>query len=231
MISTQPHDPAPRALPRASLPRALQGPRRAGATSLGALALLLGTACASEADMVYTEASAEQPIAAEPLDPPTLELDVSEDMSRFVFAPAPVFDDGLPGPGNPFIAHGYLYPAGFLEDNPGVEADGRPASPDQVVGDWTCRGWMVGDGAHTTSGPMVITTQHYQLYSQPGVPSEPAGTLTTDGFELADVDRPVLRAVTGGTGAHRGARGQMTQRFLGLNASEGVELRVQFDLD
>jgi hypothetical protein len=212
---------------------ASQRRRHTGTGALGVLSLCLGVACGSEADVLLDEAPGEsaQPVLAEPPGQKALEFDVSEDMSRFVFAPSPVFEDGLPAPGNPFIAHGYLYPAGFLDANAGVDTDGRPAIPEQVVGEWTCRGWMVGDGAHTTTGPMVITTQHYELYSELGTPSEPAGTLTTDGFELADVQLPVLRAVTGGTGAYRGARGQMTQRFLGLNASEGVELRVQFDLD
>jgi hypothetical protein len=197
------------------------------------LALCLGVACSSEAQGPLDEAPGEnaQPVVAEPPAQPPLEFDVSEDMSRFVFAPSPVFDDGLPAPGNPFITHGYLYPSGFLDDNAGVDADGAAASPERALGKWTCRGWMVGDGAHTTTGPMVITTQHYELYSEPGIPSEPAGTLTTDGIELADVQRPVLRAVTGGTGVYRAARGQMTQRFLGLNDSEGFNLRVQFDLD
>jgi hypothetical protein len=228
MRSTRPLHTSSRAKPVVLQHRSPTGP-----WSLGVLSLCLGVGCASEPDTLLDEAAGEsvQAALAELPTATSLEFDVSEDMSRFVFAPSPVFDDGLPAPGNPFITQGYLYPAGFLDDNAGVAADGRAANPEQVVGEWTCRGWMVGDGAHTTTGPMVMTTQHYALYSGLGTPSEPTGTLTTDGMELADVERPVLRAVTGGTGAYRGARGQTTQRLLGLNASQGVELRVQFELD
>jgi hypothetical protein len=162
-----------------------------------------------------------------------LEFDVSEDMTRFVFAEAPVFDDGLPAFGNPFITQGYIYPAGYLDESDGTNAKGEPVSPKDVLGEWTCRGYMVGDGAHTESGPMVITTQFWNFYDKPGyAPGKTSsGSLVNEGLESAEVDVPWVRPVTGGAGDYAGANGQATQRFLGLNASEGFNLRVQFELD
>ena len=40
----------------------------------------------------------------------------------------------------------------------------------------------------------------------------------------------ISRAITGGTGAYRDARGQGQQTMLGLNATEGVNLRVKLDV-
>lgn len=176
---------------------------------LSALALL-ASACSLPA-----------PEAASAEAPETLAFDVSEDMNRFLFAEAPVFEDGMPSYGNPFITEGYLYPAGTLDGNvSGVNADGSPTWPDEVVGTWTCRGYLVGEGAHATEGDMVISTQVLRLGD------DEAPILVTEGFERAD-DVLVSRAITGGTGPHAGARGEATQRMLGLNESEGVQLQVE----
>ena len=72
-------------------------------------------------------------------DVPLQGFDVAEDLSRFVYAAAPVFDDNMPAYGNAFITQGYVYPAGTLDG--GVEGtlkDGSPAFPDKVIGTWTC---------------------------------------------------------------------------------------------
>jgi len=209
---------------------------RSAAVFLAALGLCQG--CAS-ADEVYLT---PEPAKSGPLDPTApsgpgdalLAFDVSADMSRFAFAKEPVCDDGFPAYGNPFVTSGYLYPSGFLDEHPGTDALGQPASPEQVLGEWTCRGWMIGDGVRTSSGPIVATTQIYDLYQEPGYSAgkqSTSRTLLTDGYELVDVGQTGLRAVTGGTGPYRGARGQMEQVLLGLNESEGVNLRVAFDIE
>ena len=46
---------------------------------------------------------------------------------------------------------------------------------------------------------------------------------------VADV--AIARAISGGTGDYKLARGQSTQTLLGLNASEGVNLRVQIAVE
>ncbi|MGH3442545.1 MAG: hypothetical protein ACRDUY_11005 [Nitriliruptorales bacterium] len=155
-----------------------------------------------------------------------LRFDVAEDPTRFVFAPTPVDADGLPAYGNYFITQGYLYPEGTLNGSDGVLPDGRPEFPDKVLGEWTCWGSHVGEGAKTKTGPIVVTTQLYRLGDRAG-----DRTVVTEGYELADVGVPVKRAITGGTGRFRSAGGEQVQRLLGFGASNGVKLRVTLRID
>lgn len=155
-----------------------------------------------------------------------LRFDVAEDPTRFVFAPTPVHDDGLPAYGNYFVTQGYLYPEGTLDDSDGVLADGSPAFPDKVLGEWTCWGTHVGDGAHTGTGPIVVTTELFQL----GDGYEEA-TIVTEGYELVDVGEQIRRAITGGTGQYSAAAGEQRQRLLGLGATNGVKLRVELRVE
>jgi hypothetical protein len=157
----------------------------------------------------------------------TLAFDVAEDMTRFVFDKDVVLENGLPAFGSAFITQGYLYPAGTLscpegQKCSGVNADGSPQFPDKVIGEWTCRGYFVGQGAATTSGPMVITTQLYNFGDELG-----DQTLVMEGYELADIGVAIERAITGGTGKYKDARGQGEQTMLGFNATEGVTLRLK----
>ena len=166
-------------------------------------------------------------VAAKDTEPAakTISFDVAEDMSRFVFDTDVAYDDGMPKHGSAFITQGYIYPKGTLDGTNGVLADGSPEFPDLVLGEWTCRGWFVGDGAHATSGPMVISTQIYNFGETLG-----AETLVSDGYELADIGIVFQRAITGGTGEYAGAGGVVNQTFLGLNASAGVNLTFDLEL-
>jgi len=119
-----------------------------------------------------------------------------------------------------FITEGYIHPEGSLNGSNGVNPDGSPEFPDRVIGRWFCRGWHVGEGAHTTKGPWVATQQIFDFGSQAG-----RSTITTDGFELPEENVPIMRAITGGTGAYSLARGEARQSFLGFNQSNGVGLR------
>jgi hypothetical protein len=159
---------------------------------------------------------ARAPVASVTGEDGTLRFDVAEDATRFVFAEQPVHDDGLPAYGNPFVTQGYIYPEGTLDGTNGVLPDGSPEFPDQVLGEWTCRGWFIGDGAHTTTGEWVITTQVYSFSD---------AILITDGAEVADIDVPARRAITGGTGPYASVAGEGEQVILGYNATEGVDLR------
>ena len=162
-----------------------------------------------------------------------LKFDVAESMAKFVFDEAPVLPSGLPAYGNPFITQGYIYPYGTLENGNGVLPDGSPEFPEQVIGEWTCRGYLIGNGAETTTGPWVVTTQLYDFYRQPGFAAGKQSShsnLVSDGYELADVGVQSTRAVTGGTGKFRRARGEAAQTLLGFNASEGVSLRFEIKL-
>jgi hypothetical protein len=161
----------------------------------------------------------------------TLAFDIAENGLKFVFDETPVHaDDGLPAYGGEFVTQGYIYPAGTLtcDDNGcnGVNDDGTPEFPDKVISEWTCWSFHVGDGAHTATGPIVVTTQLYSLGDAPG-----SKTIVTTGYELADQYLPFLRAIVGGTGPYAPARGEQTQTFLGFNNTDvrnsGVVLRVE----
>jgi hypothetical protein len=151
-----------------------------------------------------------------------IHFDVAENGGRFTPDDTPLFPDGVPAYGNEFITEGYIYPPGTLNGANGVKPDGSPEFPDRVIGKWFCRGWHVGEGGHTMKGPWVVTHQLYDFGPQAG-----RSTIATDGFELPEENAPILRAITGGTGAFALARGEAAQTFLGFNQSNGVSLRYE----
>jgi hypothetical protein len=154
-----------------------------------------------------------------------LQFDVVENTKRFKFDETPLNAEGKPAYGNEFITEGFIYPYGFLDDKDGVDADGKPTHPEQVIGRWTCRGWHVGRGAATQKGPWVITHQLFNFSQRPG-----AETLATDGLERVDAV-PIKRAIIGGTGRYKTARGEAIQTMLGFTATEGVKLRFELHID
>ncbi len=151
-----------------------------------------------------------------------IEFDVAEDMNRFIFNQDIAFEDGYPADGSNFITRGYLYPAGTLTDSNGVNPDGSPEFPELVIGEWICEGYMINDAGHATEGVWVFSTQFFQFSEEAG-----AETIVTTGYELADMGEAISRAITGGTGKYNDARGESEQILLGLNASDGVNLRVK----
>ena len=153
-----------------------------------------------------------------------LSFDVAMDGSSFHFE-GPTNENGFPADGTPFIVRGYLYPAGTFAahgSSSGTEPDGSPEFPDLVLGTWYCRGWHLQDG-DAVSGPVVATTQIFDL--DPGTPGR--HTIVTDGIELADFDVPFQRAVVGGSGRYRWARGHSTQVYFDFNASNGFNSSVE----
>ncbi len=147
---------------------------------------------------------------------PLKAVDVSEDHTRFIFAPAPVFEeDGMPAYGNPFLTQGYIYPAGTLANGAlGTLKDGSPAFPEKVLGTWTCDGWFVADGAHTKTGTWLISRQTFEFRN--------GEILITQGDEIADVGVANARAITGGTGDYADIEGVVMQTLLGFNEHMGV---------
>ncbi len=144
-------------------------------------------------------------------------FDVAEDHTRFVFAETPVHESGMPAHGNPFVTQGYIYPAGTLAGNTaGVLEDGSPAYPDEVLGTWTCDGWFVGEGGDATSGVWLISRQVMQLNTDEVV--------ITQGTEIADVNVPNLRPITGATGDYAEIEGAMSQTLLGFTEFMGVNV-------
>ena len=156
-----------------------------------------------------------------------LKFDVAENMSKFIFDDAPVLDNGMPAYGNSFITEGYIYEYGTINGSNGILPNGDPEFPDKVIGRWVCRGWFSHeDGAAVETGEMVITTQVYNFGGQLG-----ARTLVSEGYELIDIEQEILRAITGGTGEYAGVSGQASQQLLGLNSSEGVNLRLELEVE
>jgi hypothetical protein len=153
-----------------------------------------------------------------------LRFDVSENARGFIFDETPLHPHGMPAYGNEFVTEGYIYPYGTLNGANGVKDDkeGSPEFPEKVIGRWTCRGWHVGEGAKTVTGPWVVTHQLYDFGPEAG-----RVTLTTDGVELVDIDVPVMRAVVGGTGPFSNVKGEARQTMIGFNQINGVNLRLE----
>jgi hypothetical protein len=153
----------------------------------------------------------------------TVEVDIAENGTRFVIDEAPVFDDGFPAYGNAFVTQGYIYPAGTLSASNGVNPDGSPEFPDKVIGEWSCRGYFIADGAHTTEGSWVFTTQLFAFGDDPDTGAE---TVVVTGYEGAAVGEIVTGAITGGTGAYATARGEADQELLGMNNPELITMGI-----
>ncbi len=196
------------------------------ALSLVAVAAAQDPSATPAATLYTSSMPAEDAIVAATEADGMLRFDISENALMFVFDPDLVHEDGLPAYGATFITRAYIYPAGTLTADNGVNADGSPEFPDQVLGIWICRGWFVGDGMRTTTGAMLATSQIYDFGNVLG-----AATLTSDGHELADVGVAISRAVTGGTGPFMGARGEARQTLIGLNATEGVNLQIELEYE
>ncbi|ASM75457.1 hypothetical protein SULPSESMR1_03659 (plasmid) [Pseudosulfitobacter pseudonitzschiae] len=172
-------------------------------------------------NLVFAALVATAPLAAQAGEP-LAAFDVAEDISRFVYAPAPVFDDGMPAYGNPFVTQGYIYPAGTLDGGiEGTLPDGSPAFPELVIGEWTCDGFFVGDGMRTETGAIVMTRQIYRF--------DDGDLLISHGPELVDPGVSVTRAVTGGTGGYADAPAQLAQVLLGMSDGYGVRLQVEIE--
>ncbi|MBN2700204.1 MAG: hypothetical protein JXR29_01985 [Methylothermaceae bacterium] len=160
-----------------------------------------------------------------------LEVEVSENIQRFIFDETPLTTDAngndVPGDGNEFKTEGYIYePGTLIGDGDGVNPDGSPQYPDRVIGRWTCWGFHVGNGAATETGPVVITHQLFDFGERFGHRS-----IVTAGFELVDIGEPIQRAITGGTGPYRNARGEVVQTLIGFNGQNGVNLHVRFKVN
>jgi len=163
--------------------------------------------------------------------PLTVTVDVAEDGTRFVFDEAPVFDDGAPAFGNPFVTQGYIYPAGTLTDSNGVNPDGSPEFPDEVIGEWSCRGYFIGEGGHSTEGAWVFTTQLFAFGAHADTGAE---TIVVTGYEGVEPGVAVSGAITGGTGSYAAASGEASQTLLGFNNPDdptmGINKTVELEL-
>jgi hypothetical protein len=202
---------------------------RTFATLAGAVAVVITALALSGVANVPAQAEGDTERYSRPR---TLEVDVAENGTKFVFDEAPVFpEDKMPAYGNPFLTQGYIYPAGTLTASNGVKPDGSPEFPDKVLGQWLCRGYFIANGAHTTKGAWIYSTQLFAFGQQPDSGRK---TLVVTGYEGSEVDVPVVGAITGGTGEYATARGGATQRLLGFNnptlPTMGINKRITFQI-
>ncbi len=159
-------------------------------------------------------------------DAEIIKIEVAEDGARFAFDDSHLYDDGMPAHGTSFVTFGYIYPEGTLNGSNGVLADGSPEFPEKVLGTWICKGWMIGEAAHASTGVWVTSTQIYNFGEEYG-----NATIVTDGFEAADFNVAINRAITGGTGEYSAARGEMAQTLLGFTDAMGVNLSVELMIE
>jgi hypothetical protein len=110
----------------------------------------------------------------------------------------------------------------FVFDQDVATAEGMPAAGSAFI---ICEGYFIQDYSPEATGPIVITTQLYQLGVTPG-----AQTVVTQGYELADLDVMVSRAILGGSGDRREARGEQRQELLGLNQTMGVTMHAELEI-
>lgn len=83
-----------------------------------------------------------------------------------------------------------------------------------MIGEWTCYGYFIGEGAHETADAWVATTQIDEFAN--------GSTLVSVGTELPQQAGTAARAITGGTGDYALARGEIDQTTNGHNGTDGV---------
>jgi hypothetical protein len=168
----------------------------------------------------------------------TFSVDVVADCNRFISQgvghphPGPVFGDY-------FMQEGLIYEGGTLAancdggDGCGLKEDGTAEFPEAVIGKWTCYGSFVGNGGATTEGVWLYSTQVYEFdveQIEPNVFAPGAHALVSVGPERIDLSVPFDRAVTGGSGKFRHARGQLQQTKIGFNQTECENFTVDFEI-
>ena len=154
-------------------------------------------------------------------EPMVLEIEVAENINAFAVAASEFTEDGMPTTSAPFSTRGYIYPVGTINGTNGVLADGSPEFPDKVLGEWICKGWMLmgADG-----GMDIVSTQVLAFKGDYG-----NGVITTHGFETMEVDAPIQRTVSGGTGDFVEVSGQ-TQTLVGMTDQMAVNLAIAFSM-
>jgi hypothetical protein len=127
------------------------------------------------------------------------------------------------GRGNTFIVTGHIYKANTLASGGNFNQPGNPAGPDlpEPIGTWVCRGTFNLDFGDIANGgaPHVTSTQFF--YFDDGT------TIVTDGAEGGAI---TLRAVIGGTGRYRNAKGESIETPLGVNDTNLFNVRFRFKL-
>jgi hypothetical protein len=168
---------------------------------------------------------------------PTFSIDVVADCNRFVA-------EGTPHPASPafgdyFMQEEIIYRPGTLAancaggDGCGLNPDGTPEFPDEVIGKWTCWGSFVGNGGATEAGTWLYSTQVYEFEAgelEPNVFEPGEHALVSHGPERIDLAVPFDRAVAGGYGRYKGAGGEVRQTKIGFNQTECENFTFDFHI-
>jgi hypothetical protein len=176
---------------------------------------LQGTPAATSAIRV----SAEDAIAQVISEDGVIRFDVAENGTLYTWSGSPELADGIPTVATAYVTQGYIYPEGTLTGSNGVLQDGSPESPDKVIGHWSCFGWWLGDDVHVSSAPWLNS----HLFNCGPVWGE--AMLASEGYSSDDLEVPLNRALTGGTGPYEGVTGVQVETNLGLNPSGGMNFR------
>jgi hypothetical protein len=108
----------------------------------------------------------------------------------------------------PFLVQGKTVPMGLVDNL--VDANGDPVDPDYYAGNWNCWGWMIN--AEGSAG----INDEYNL-----------GALGGKVFLQGNMS-DATRAIVGGTGAFKNARGEASIQYL--DGEPGVFI-VRFDFE
>lgn len=125
--------------------------------------------------------------------------------------------------GGSWYVEGMMYPEGT------ILGDGFIPTDVDRIGTWFCRG--NGMSHSERQDPHLVTQQEYYFGS---LADDPIGSrmLLSTGVEGRDTDGwRAHRAVVGGTGLYRGARGEVIQEEIGINSTEAPNFRFEFDFD
>ena len=146
--------------------------------------------------------------------------------------------------GDNFYVEGALYPGGTIPD-PTVPTQSRPGSrasrqyqvvwdftKAQPAGHWLSRGWAIINGVpeyrdskgtvveRARTEPHLLTEQNYVFGRMTGDNLTPETLISSGADDGNDPEKEVLvRAITGGTGRFKFARGQVVERILGRNTT------------
>ena len=162
----------------------------------------------------------------------TIEVDIAESGSRFAFDDAPVFeDDGCPPTATRSSPRGTSTRQARCPQQR-RQPRRQPEFPDKVIGEWSCEGYFIADGAHTTEGAWVFTTQ---LFTFGDDPDTGAKTIVVTGYEGSEPGQIVTGAISGGTGRYSSARGEADQELLGFNNPDlptmGINKTVELEIE
>lgn len=134
--------------------------------------------------------------------------------------------------GNCYFIWGTVYPAGTFDEHgltSGMLPDSTPQFPDEVLGRFNSRGWVLQDEVTATEGRLALT-KHILVMDKDFNGLKPF-QLMTSGDEPVAADEIIYRAVNGGTDTMRTMKGEETMVYRGKNATGARNYTMCYSLD